>query len=232
MDASLKEVQLIAQRWELEAKEAADREARGEAKRDAARHETVMVRLETEAAGNAWAQVELELSRVQCALTTADGGRLKAKSELDTARQALDATKEAYRRAEEVNSRLTDERLSLLMELGAIKEDFAAFRAKSSSKKSTLEAEFDASSDVIFDYGYGCCAFAHDIHGSKPMIPAGMPDTSTPLPVEFFVNPRCPSGSSSVLPAAEPVETTEEDLPIKDLLTAEEGVDIPLRPIN
>ena len=49
-------------------------------------------------------------------------------------------------------------------------------------EKSALEAEFDASSDVIFDYGYGCCAFAHDIRGSKPMIPTGMPDTSTPLP--------------------------------------------------
>ena len=116
------------------------------------------------------------------------------------------------------------------MELGAIKEDFAAFQEKSSTEKSALEAEFDASSDVIFDYGYGCCAFAHDICGSKPMIPTGMPDTSTPLPPEFFVNPRCPPGSSSVLPAAEPVETTVEDFPAMILPVAEEGVDIPLRP--
>ena len=142
------------------------------------------------------------------------------------------AAKEACRRAEEGNSRLTDERLSLLMELGAIKEDFAAFQAKSSAEKLALEAEFDASSDVIFDYGYGCCAFAHDIHGSKPMIPAEMPNTSTPLPPEFFVNPRCPPGSSSVLPAAEPVETTGEDLPFKDLPVAEEGVDIPPGPVD
>ena len=41
LDASLKEVQLIAQRWEMEAKEAADRAAWAEAERDAARHETV-----------------------------------------------------------------------------------------------------------------------------------------------------------------------------------------------
>ena len=68
------------------------------------------------------------------------------------------------------------------MEVGAIKEDFVAFWAKSFVEKSTLEAEFDASSDVIFDYGYGCCAFAHDIRGGKPMIQVGMPDTSTPLP--------------------------------------------------
>ena len=55
-----------------------------DAERDVARHETVMAWLETEAAGNARAQVELELSQVQCALTKADGGRLKAESELDS----------------------------------------------------------------------------------------------------------------------------------------------------
>ena len=107
------------------------------------------------------------------------------------------------------------------MELGATKEDFAAFQEKSSAEKSALEAEFDASGDVIFNYGYGCCAFAHDIRGSKPMIPTGMPNSSTALTPDFFVNPRCPSGSSSVLPAADPVKITREDLPAKDLPAVE-----------
>ena len=99
------------------------------------------------------------------------------------------ATEEACRRVEEENGRLTDERLSLLVELGTTKDDFAAFRERSFAERSALEVEFDASSDVIFNYCYGCCAFAHDIHGSKPKIPPGMPDTSTPLTPEFFVNP-------------------------------------------
>ena len=86
LDASLKEVQLTAQRWELEAKEVVDEAARVEAEKDAARHETIMARLETEAVGNARAHVELELSRVQCTLTTKEGGQLKAESELDSAR--------------------------------------------------------------------------------------------------------------------------------------------------
>ena len=64
LDTSLQEAQLTTRRWELEAKEAADKEAQVEAERDAARHETVMAQLETEATGSAWAQVELELSRV------------------------------------------------------------------------------------------------------------------------------------------------------------------------
>ena len=91
------------------------------------------------------------------------------------------AAKEAYLRVEEENGRLTDERLSLLVELGATKDDFVAFREKSFIERSALEVVFDASSDVIFNYGYGCCAFAYDIRGSKPKIPLGIPDTSTPL---------------------------------------------------
>ena len=84
---------------------------------------------------------------------------------------------------------------------------------------------------MIFDYSYGCCAFAHDIRGSKPMIPTEMPDTSTPLPPNFFVNPRCPRCSSPVLPAAKPFETTGEDLQAKDLPVVEGGVDIPSGPL-
>ena len=219
-----------AQRLELEAKEVANKAAWAKAKRDAARHEMAMARLYTEGAGNALAQVELELSRAQCALATSEGGRRKAESELDSVRQALAATKEAYWNAEEENSRLTNEQLSLVMELGATKEDFEAFREKSSTEKSALEAEFDASDDVIFNYGYGYCAFEHDISGSKPLILFGMPDASTALTLDFFVNPRCPPGSSFVLPTAYPVEITREDFKAKDLPAVEGGIDIPSGP--
>ena len=57
-----------------------------------------------------------------------------------------------------------------------------------------MEKEFDAGFDVIFYYGYGCCAFAHNICGSKPGILDGMLDTSNPLPPEFFINTQCPPG--------------------------------------
>ena len=189
-----------------------------------------MVRLEIEAAGSARAQVELELSRVQSALSISKGGRLKAESELGSIKQALVATKEACRRVEEENGHLTDERMSLLVELGTAKNDFADFRERSFVERLAIEAAFDASNDVIFNYGYGCCAFAHDIRGSKLKIPPGMPDTSTPLTPEFFVNPRCPSGSSFALSTAEPVETAEEALADKGLPSAEGGVDILLEP--
>ena len=68
----------------LKAKKTADRAARVEAERDAAHHQTAVAWLETEAGDHAWAQVESELSRVQCALATSEGGRLKAKSKIDS----------------------------------------------------------------------------------------------------------------------------------------------------
>ena len=98
---------------------------------------------------------------------------------------------EARRKAEEENGHLTDERLSLLVELGATKDDFEAFRERTSVEKTTIGAEFDVSSDVIFNYDYGCCAFVHNICWSEPMILAEMPDTSIPLTLELFMNPRC-----------------------------------------
>ena len=80
-------------------------------------------------------------------------------------------------KANEENGCLTDDRLSLLIELEATKDDFAAFQERTSIEKTAMEAEFDASSDVIFNYGYGYCAFAYNICGSEPLIPVGMPDT-------------------------------------------------------
>ena len=57
---------------------------------------------------------------------------------------------------------------------------------------------------MIFNYGYGCCAFAHNICGSEPVIPDGMSDTSKPLPPEFFINPRCPPGAALRVPTTDP----------------------------
>ena len=50
--ASLKEAELVCHRLELEAKESAERAARAEVERDAARHEAVMAKLQIEGAIN------------------------------------------------------------------------------------------------------------------------------------------------------------------------------------
>ena len=100
-------------------------------------------------------------------------------------------SREACRTAEEEASRLTNEWVSLLVELGASKDELLAFRTEVTKEKKALEVEYDAF-EAIFNYGYGCCAFTHNIYGSKPKIPDRMPGTSEPLTLEFFVNPRCP----------------------------------------
>ena len=71
-------------------------------------------------------------------------------------------------KAEEENNHLADEKLALVIELGALKDDFAAFREKAAADKEAIEVEFDLSGDTLFNYGYGCCAFTHNICGSKP----------------------------------------------------------------
>ena len=48
---------------------------------------------------------------------------------------------------------------------------------------------------MIFNYGYSCCAFAHNICGSQPVVQDGMLDTSKLLSPEFFINPRCLPGA-------------------------------------
>ena len=53
LNASLKEAQLNARHWELEAKEAADKDARAKAERDVARDEETMVLLEADATSSA-----------------------------------------------------------------------------------------------------------------------------------------------------------------------------------
>ena len=129
-----------------------------------------MARLEIEGAVNARVQMEFELARVQSALVVADSARLKAKSEHGVAEEALAVAGEACTKAEDKNSRLTEERLSFVLELGFIKDEFFAFQEKTVADREAMEAELDASDNALFNYGYGFCVFAHNICDSKPQI--------------------------------------------------------------
>ena len=70
----------------------------------------------------------------------------------------------------------------------------SAIRAETLKKKKALEEAYEEGFDVIFNYGYDCCAFAHNICRSQLEVPDGMSDTSKPLSLEFFINPRCSLG--------------------------------------
>ena len=66
---------------------------------------------------------------------------------------------------------LADEQVSLLLELGASKDELAGVRAEAAKEKKAAYEAFDVGFDVIFNYGYGCSAFAHNICRSEPAIP-------------------------------------------------------------
>ena len=136
----------------MEAREAVERATRAKAERDVALHEVEMARLKIDAAGSTLAQMESKLARVQRALAASEDAQQKVEFELDMAQQALAAFRKACRTEKEEASRLMDEQVSLLVELGAIKDELAAFRAEVSKEKKDLEAEYEASFEVIFNY--------------------------------------------------------------------------------
>ena len=122
----------------------------------------------------------------------ARSARTQVESELARVQNALAVSEEAKWKAEDEASCLVAERVSLLLELGTCKDEVFAFRAEALKEKKALEEAYEEGFNVIFKYGYGCCAFAYNICGSQPKVPDGMPDTSKPLSLEFFINPRCP----------------------------------------
>ena len=93
-----------------------------------------------------------------------------------------------------------------------------------------MEAEFDASGDILFNYGYGCCIFMHNKSESKPQIPNGMPDRSVLFTPEFFANPRCPPSISSTAPAPDPAAVRKEQCPKNSPTAAGEEATLPMGP--
>ena len=170
MDASLAKAKSRSKHWELEAKAGKEKIERMEKEMDEARHEAKVAHLEASAAGDARARAEGDLARVQEALAAVEKGRRKAKAGIVL---------------------LEVERTSLLLELRVAKDE-VSFHSKAGRDKKAMEEEYQKALEVIFAYGYKCCVFKHNIYGDHPKVPDGMPDFADPLPLEFFVNPRCP----------------------------------------
>ena len=134
LSASLAEAESSSWRWENEAKESVEKMAQAEAERDVARHDASMVLMDADVAGRAKAKVESELARVQNALAIVEEARWKVKDEA---------------------SRLVDERVSLLLELGTCKDEVFPIQAEPLKRKEALEEAYEEGFDVIFNYGYG-----------------------------------------------------------------------------
>ena len=225
--ASLKKAELACRRLELEARESTEKAARAESERDATCHEAAMAKLATEGAVNTRAHIESELAWVQRALTLEEEARRRAEFEHGATQETLAVTGEACKKAEEENGHLADEKIALVIELGALKDDFSTFREKAVADREAVEAEFDSSGDTLFNYGYGCYAFTHNICESKPQIPDGMPNPSVPLSAEFFANPRCPLSASVAASALAPIAVSGKKRSENSLVAAGEKAVLP-----
>ena len=117
---------------------------------------------------------------------------------------------------------LVVERSSLLLKLEASKDEVSSLHSQVAKDKEAMEEDYQKALELIFAYGYGCCAFKHSICEDQPEIPDGMPDSANPLPPEFFVNPRCPSAPITVevkavdIDMGEATKDTEEDVVIEE----------------
>ena len=74
----------------------------------------------------------------------------------------------------------------------------SAIGVEALKEKKALKEAYKEGFDIIFNYGYGCFDFAHNICEIQPEAPDRMLNTSKPLSPKFFNNPRCPL---SVVPA-------------------------------
>ena len=81
------------------------------------------------------------------------------------------------------------------------KDEVSSLHPQVSKDKEAMEEDYQKALELIFAYDYGCCMLKYNIYGDHPEVPDGMANSSNPLPLEFFVNPRCP-------PARAPIEAT------------------------
>ena len=137
-----------------------------EKERDDAKEKSKVARPAAVAAGDAKARVEGDLAEVQEALTTAE---------------------EARSRAEAKTALLEVERMSLLLKFGAAKDEVSSLHSKAGKDKDAMEEDYHKALEVIFAYGYGCCALKHNICGDQPEVAYGMPDSADPLPVGYKI---------------------------------------------
>ena len=194
LEASLEEAKFEAKRWEGLAGGEAERASRAEGERDAARREASTSRLAAEAAGDAKARVDDELARVRISLINEEERGREAKAEI---------------------ARLKVEYASLQSSLEEHQREAAVRRSQEEVERKKTKEDYLRCLEDAFAYGYGCCAFAHNIRNDQPAVPSGMPPFGEPLPASFFEDPRCPPGSAGVGISAgqdrEPVGVHEAD---------------------
>ena len=85
-----------------------------------------------------------------------------------------------------------------MLEIKAAKDEVFSLQSQAGKDKEAMEEDYQKALEVIFAYGYGCCACKHNICGDLLKVPNVMPDSSVPLPPKFFENSKCPPISTAI----------------------------------
>ena len=94
-------------------------------------------------------------------------------------------------------ARLTVERTLLLLELEEFRDKVSALHSQVGKDTEAMVGGYQKFLEQIFNYACGCCEFIHGILGDRPRILDGIPESTDPLPLEFFANLGCPQGPKS-----------------------------------
>ena len=120
-----------------------------EKERDEDKKEAQVARFASVATGDAKAMAEGDLASVQDTLAAVE--------------QDMRVGEEARRKAEAEAARLEVEQMSLLLEIGMVKDVVSSLHSQSNKDKEAMEEEYQKALEVIFAYGYGCCVLKHNI---------------------------------------------------------------------
>ena len=107
-------------------------------------------------------------------------------------KEEKEATEEARHKAEAEVAHLEVERTSLLLEIGAAKDEISSLHSQAGKDKEPMEEDYQKALEVIFSYGSECCYFKHNIYGDQTEVPDSMPNSLDLLLPEFLVSPKSP----------------------------------------
>ena len=100
-----------------------------------------------------------------------------AEDELARVQDALAIAEKASRKAEAEVTSIEVERTSLLLQVGATKEEVSFLQSQAGKDKAVMEEDYQNALELIFTYGYRCCMFKHNICGDQPKFPSSIPPT-------------------------------------------------------
>ena len=96
-----------------------------------------------------------------------------------------------------------------MLEIEAAKDEVSSLQSQADKDKEAMEEDYEKALELIFAYGYGCCAFKHNICGDQPKVLDVMLNSANPLPPDFFANPKCPPTPAATEAVAAEVDSSK-----------------------